>query len=66
MIAATAMGLASCPIGFAVSALGDPAIKAELGIPPDVTTFAPIIVGVPTAPVSPTTRREPLIWTWKR
>ncbi len=66
MIAATAMGLATCPIGLAVIALGDPATKAELGIPPDVTTFAPIIVGVPAAPAQPTTRREPLIWAWKR
>ncbi|HTR50354.1 MAG TPA: nitroreductase family protein [Kofleriaceae bacterium] len=66
MIAATAMGLATCPIGFALAALADPAIKTELGIPADTTVFAPIIVGVPTAAAQPTTRREPLIWTWKK
>ena len=66
MLAATAMGLATCPIGFALTALGDPEIKAELGIPAGTTTFAPIIVGVPAAPAVAVTRREPLIWTWKR
>jgi nitroreductase len=66
MIAATAMGLATCPIGFAVTALGDPDIKRELAIPDGVTTFAPIIVGVPTTTPAPTTRREPEIWAWKK
>jgi len=66
MIAATALGLATCPIGFAVTALGEPDIKRELGIPDGVTTFAPIIVGVPTTTPAPTTRREPEIWAWKK
>lgn len=66
MIAATAMGLATCPIGFALTAFADPAIKMELGIPTEVTTFAPIIVGTPAATVAPTARREPEIWAWRR
>lgn len=66
MIAATAMGLATCPIGFALTALGDADIKRELGIPDGVTTFAPIIVGVPAVAPVPTTRREPEIWAWKK
>jgi nitroreductase len=66
MIAATAMGLATCPIGFAVAALTDPEIKAQLGIPADVTTFAPIIVGVPATIPAASPRHEPEIWSWKR
>jgi len=66
MLAATALGLATCPIGFAISALADSEVKAELGIPPEVTAIAPIIVGTPaTAPVA-ATRREPVILSWKK
>jgi nitroreductase len=65
MIAATALGYATCPIGFAVPALADPELKAELEIPADVTAFAPIIVGVAAGPVPPQTRREPQILCWR-
>ena len=66
MLAATAYGLATCPIGFALPALADTAIKAELAIPMEITPIAAIIVGVPdaTPPISP--RREPQILSWKR
>lgn len=66
MLAATALGLATCPIGFAQLALGDPAIKAELGIPADVTPVVPIIVGVAASEAPPTSRREPEILSWKK
>ena len=66
MLAATALGLATCPVGFAQLALGDPAIKAELGIPVDVTPVVPIIVGVAASNPSPTSRREPEILSWKK
>jgi nitroreductase len=66
MLAATALGLATCPIGFALLALGDPEIKAELHIPPDVTAVAPIIVGVAAGPPSPSTRRDPDILSWTK
>jgi nitroreductase len=67
MLAATAIGLATCPIGFALLALNDREVKAELDIPPEVTPFAPIIVGVSavTTPQAPA-RREPEILSWKR
>lgn len=65
MLAATALGLATCPIGFALPALGDPAIKAELGIPPEVTAVAPIIVGYPATTPPATPRRPPQILAWK-
>jgi nitroreductase len=66
MLAATALRLATCPIGFAQMALGDPAIKAELGIPADVTPVVAIIVGVAASEVAPTSRREPQILSWKK
>jgi nitroreductase len=66
MIAATALGLATCPIGFALAALGDPEIKAMLGIPFNVTAIAPIIVGVPASSPAATSRRDPEILSWKK
>lgn len=66
MIAAAALGLATCPIGFAVMALADPAIKRELDIPPEVTAIAPIIVGYAAGEPPRTTRREPEILCWKK
>jgi len=65
MLAAYGLGLGSCPIGFAVAMLNHPEVKAELGIPPEVTPIAPIIVGVPSAEGSPTPRKEPEILTWR-
>lgn len=65
MLAATGLGLASCPIGFAVPALLDPEIKAEIGIPADVTPIAPIVVGYSAAAAAPSTRRAPDILSWK-
>jgi len=66
MLAACAMGLGTCVIGFAVGALQLPAVKADLGIPADVVPVAPIIVGVPRALPPPTSRRTPDIVAWKR
>jgi nitroreductase len=66
MLAATALGLATCPIGFALAALGDREVKAELGIPSDATPVAPIIVGVAASVPPPTTRRDPRILSWKK
>ncbi|MGE0400244.1 MAG: nitroreductase family protein [Kofleriaceae bacterium] len=65
MIAATALGYATCPIGFAVPALADPEIRAELAIPADVTAYAPIIVGRAATAVPAQDRREPDILCWK-
>jgi nitroreductase len=65
MLAATALGYATCPIGFALPALADPEVKAELGIPPEVTAVAPIIVGVPAAAPPVQSRRDPEILSWK-
>lgn len=65
MLAACGMGLGTCCIGFAVPVLNRPEVKAELGIPPDVTAVAPIIVGVPGADTPPTSRKAPDIVCWR-
>ncbi len=65
MLAAYGLGLGSCPIGFAVAMLNHPGVKSELGIPPEVTPIAPIIVGVPSGEGSPTSRKEPEILSWR-
>ncbi|MBI2719724.1 MAG: nitroreductase family protein [Rhizobiales bacterium] len=64
MLAAHASGLATCPIGFAVSVLNDPEVKAELKIPADITAIAPIILGVARGAAPPVTRKEPEILNW--
>ena len=65
MLAAYGLGLGSCPIGFAVAMLNHPEVKAELGIAPEVTPIAPIIVGAPSVEGSPTSRKEPDILNWR-
>ena len=65
MLAACALGLGTCCIGSAVPALNSPAAKSELGIPPDVEAVAPIIVGVPTGPISAVPRKDPHILSWR-
>jgi nitroreductase len=66
MLAACAMGLGTCCIGFAIPALRTPDVKQEFGIPPDVTAVAPIIVGRPRGDTPPVGRREPLVLRWVR
>jgi len=60
MLAAHAMGLGSCVIGSAVTALNEE-LKEKLGIAAEITIHAPIIVGFPReeAPLSP--RKPPLL-----
>lgn len=65
MLSALAYGLASCVIGFAVSALNLPEWKAELKIPEDMTAIAPIILGWPAGNTLPSAHNPPTILTWK-
>ena len=39
--------------------------KKELGIPAEMTAFAPIIVGIPSGETPPVPRKQPEILTWK-
>jgi nitroreductase len=65
MLAACSMGLGTCVIGSAVSGLNSPDVKAELGIPTEVSVIAPIIVGVPSGDTPITSRNAPQILVWK-
>lgn len=65
LLAAHAMGLATCPIGFAREALNEPRTKEELGIPDDHSVVMPIVVGYPRERPEPTERREARILCWR-
>lgn len=65
MLAALTYGLATCVIGFSVSALNLPEWKKELGIPKKMTAVAPIILGWPSSNTLATTHKPPLILNWK-
>ena len=65
MLAACSMGLGTCVIGSAVSGLNSPEIKAELGIPSDISVIVPIIVGVPESEAPITPRKAPWVIAWK-
>ena len=45
MLAAHALGLGTCPIGYARDALNEPSFKRELGIPNDHSVAMAIVVG---------------------
>lgn len=64
MLAAHAMGLGSCVIGSAASALNHADVKRELGIPDDTEAIAPIIVGRPRGETLPTARNAPQVLAW--
>lgn len=66
MLAATALGLGTCVIGFAADALNAPDVKRRLNIPRDVVVVAPIIVGHPRGETPPVVRRAPVILEWVR
>ena len=66
MLAANAIGLGSCVIGSAVAALNIHKVKVELGIPDEYSAIAPIVVGVPGGDTQATSRKEPLILSWKK
>ena len=66
MLTACAEGFGTCCVGFAVPVLNAPEIKAELGIPPDVQAFAPIIVGVPRGETPPVPRKSAVVINWIR
>jgi nitroreductase len=66
MLAACAMGLGTCCIGSAVPVLNSPDTKSELGIDANVDIVAPIIVGVPRESQPDSSRKTPVIVTWKR
>ncbi|HKZ97421.1 MAG TPA: nitroreductase [Hyphomicrobiaceae bacterium] len=63
MLAAHALELGTCWIGFARGWLNEPAAKAELGLPAGHFPVAPIIVGHPRGRPETHPRRKPeIIW----
>jgi nitroreductase len=65
MLAACAMGLGTCVIGSAVPALNVRDVKADLGIPAEFSAIAPVIVGVPSGPTPPISRKPPHVLSWR-
>jgi len=59
MLAAYAIGLGTCWIGFAQSFLNTPDGKQSLGLPAACVPVAPIIVGHPTAAPPAVARKNP-------
>jgi nitroreductase len=64
MLAAHAMGLGTCPIGFVRPWFNLPEIKAELDIPDDLEAAMPIVVGWPAKTEPPVFKTEPQIVKW--
>lgn len=64
MLAATAQGLSTCCIGFAIQLLNAPDIKCELSIPDEGAAVAPIIIGHPRGAVVPVPRKSPVVLRW--
>lgn len=65
LLAAHAMGLGSCLIGFAVEAMQrEPRIAAHLGIPPDESVYSVIALGWPALRYQRLTGRQPIAPRW--
>jgi nitroreductase len=64
MLAAHALGLATCPIGLARPWLNLPEVKSELGIPAETTPVFPLILGYPASQPVAVPRKEPEVVVW--
>ena len=65
MLAATAEGLGTCCIGFALQVLNRPNVKQELGFPAEGGVVAAIVVGRPRViPAGPGERKPPNVLAW--
>ncbi|HVU18252.1 MAG TPA: nitroreductase family protein [Candidatus Didemnitutus sp.] len=66
MLAAMALGLGTCPIGFARSWFDRPDVKAEFNIPPHYSSIVPIAVGHAAFPPPRPVRNGAEIagWQW--
>jgi nitroreductase len=66
MLSAHARGLGTCWVGSPMLWLGDPAVKAELGLPKDLEPVSAICLGYPKkvtpAPASPPRASPPMFW----
>jgi len=64
MLAAHALGLATCPVGLAREELGAAGFRQELSLPDGVDPVLPIVVGYGARQAERTSRRPPLIHAW--
>lgn len=64
MLAACALGLGTCCVGFALPVLHTAEVKSELGIPGHIEPVAAIIVGVPNGHTPVVPRKAPDILRW--
>lgn len=64
MLAAHAMGLATCPIGMARSWMNLPKVKMELGIPAPLSPVFPLIAGYAATQPEAVPRNAPEIVVW--
>ena len=63
MLSARARGLGSCWVGAPILWLGDPAVRAELGIPPALAPFAAFTLGYPAGTPAGRPRARPeIVW----
>ncbi len=65
MLAAHAMGLGTCPIGFARPWLNQARIGRSLNIPDTYVSVFPVVVGYPSGETPPVQRRAPEILLWE-
>lgn len=64
MLAAFAMGLATCPVAQVREALDMPPMRRLLHLPGEVEAVLPIAVGYPGEPMPWTERASPVIHSW--
>jgi nitroreductase len=64
MLAAYAIGLGTCPIGFARLWLNQAGTKRSLGIPTGYVQVFPLVVGYPSGEIPPVPRRPPEMLFW--
>ncbi len=65
MLAAHAMGLGTCPIGFARPWLNLAKSKREVAIPTGYKVVFPVVVGYPKGETAAVSRKEPKIVVWR-
>jgi nitroreductase len=65
MLAAHAMGLATCPIGFARDILQTQGLRDELSVPTDYWPVLPIVVGYPKGVTEPSLRKISKVLAWR-
>jgi nitroreductase len=66
MLAAAALGLGTCCIGFALGALNTAQMKADLEMPSNAHVVAAIALGYPRGAATLGPRKPPVVWKWIR